>query len=73
MKVAVLFGGASAERDVSIASAAQVVRALRAAGHEVLAVETSRGLLAPGQERELLSQGIDCAPPRDLATSTGGA
>jgi D-alanine-D-alanine ligase len=66
LKIAVLFGGTSAERDVSIASAAQVVRALRAAGHEVLAVETNRGLLPPDQERALLSQGIDRAPPQDL-------
>jgi D-alanine-D-alanine ligase len=72
VKIAVLFGGASAERDVSIASAAQVVRALRNSGHDVLAVETSRGLLAPAQERELLSQGIDRAPPRDLAMVSGG-
>lgn len=72
MKIAVLFGGASAERDVSIASAAQVVRALRANGHEVLAVETSRGVLAPAQERELLSQGIDRAPPGELVAVSGG-
>jgi len=72
VKIAVLFGGASAERDVSIASAAQVVKALRASGHEVVAVETSRGILGPTEERDLLSRGIDRAPPRDLtAASTG--
>ncbi|HHM4864531.1 TPA: D-alanine--D-alanine ligase, partial [Pseudomonas aeruginosa] len=36
LKVAVLFGGSSEERDVSIASGAQVIQALRSAGHQVL-------------------------------------
>lgn len=71
MKIAVLFGGTSAERDVSVASAAQVVDGLRRAGHEVLAVETSRGVLPAAQERELLSQGIDRAPPPDLEAGVG--
>jgi D-alanine-D-alanine ligase len=41
MKIAVLFGGTSEERDVSIASAAQIIPALRALGHEVFAVDTA--------------------------------
>jgi D-alanine-D-alanine ligase len=41
MKIAVLFGGSSEERDVSIASAAQVIPALRGLGHEVVAVDTA--------------------------------
>lgn len=57
---------------MSIASAAQVVRALRAAGHEVLALETSRGLLPPAQESELLSQAIDRAPPPGVGGGSGG-
>jgi len=68
LKIAVLFGGASAERDVSVASAAQVVNALRGGGHEVLAVETSRGVLPPEEERVRLGQGIDRAPPDREAT-----
>jgi D-alanine-D-alanine ligase len=40
MKIAVLFGGSSEERDVSIASAAQIIPALRRLGHEVFAVDT---------------------------------
>ena len=43
MKIAVLFGGTSEERDVSIASAAQVIPALRGLGHEVFAVDTAAG------------------------------
>ena len=38
MKIAVLFGGNSSERDVSIASGAQVAKALRQVGHQVVAV-----------------------------------
>ena len=47
MRIAVLFGGTSEERDVSIASAAQIIPALRALGHEVHAVDTATGQLAP--------------------------
>jgi D-alanine-D-alanine ligase len=50
LKIAVLFGGTSEEREVSIASGAQVVLALRAAGHEVLAIDSSRGLLSGAEE-----------------------
>ena len=35
MRIAVLFGGVSEEREISIASAAQIIPALRALGHEV--------------------------------------
>ena len=65
MRVAVLFGGTSAERDVSIASGAQVMKALREAGHEVVAVDTARGVLGPGEEQRLLSAGVAPAPPRE--------
>jgi D-alanine-D-alanine ligase len=45
-KVAVLYGGISAERAVSLASGAQVVTALRAAGFEVVPVEVGDDLRA---------------------------
>ncbi|HEX7091012.1 MAG TPA: D-alanine--D-alanine ligase [Longimicrobiales bacterium] len=63
MKVAVLFGGTSAERDVSIASGAQVVQALRAAGHDVIAVDTARGVLGAAEEQKLLTAGVAPVPP----------
>ena len=63
MKVAVLFGGDSMERDVSAASAAQVVKALRTRGHEVSAVDVARGMLSSDAERELLTGRIDRLPP----------
>jgi D-alanine-D-alanine ligase len=59
----VLFGGTSSERDVSIASGAQVVRALREVGHAVVAVDTSRGVLNAEQEEKLLTAGVAPAPP----------
>jgi D-alanine-D-alanine ligase len=65
MRVAVLFGGTSSERDVSIASGAQVMKALREAGHEVVAVDTARGVLGPGDEQRLLTSGVAPAPPRE--------
>lgn len=63
LKVAVLFGGTSEERDVSIASGAQVVRALREAGHEVVAVDTATGVLDAAAEEQLLRKGISEVPP----------
>lgn len=63
MKIAVLFGGDSMERDVSVASASQVVAALRVRGHETLAVDMHRGLLSADEERRLLGGRIDRNPP----------
>jgi len=63
MKIAVLFGGTSEERDVSIASAAQIIPALRALGHDVFAVDTATGRLPPADERQLLSGGVASEPP----------
>lgn len=63
MKIAVLFGGTSEERDVSIASAAQVIPALRSLGHEVMAVDTATGRLDEPAERRLLTSGVGPQPP----------
>lgn len=63
MKIAVLLGGTSEERDVSIASGAQVFRALREVGHEVVAVDTVAGTLRGEDETRLLDSGVAPAPP----------
>jgi D-alanine-D-alanine ligase len=63
MKIAVLFGGTSEERDVSIASAAQVIPALRSLGHEVIAVDTATGRLTPAAEQKMLTSGVGPEPP----------
>ncbi|HEY6451172.1 MAG TPA: D-alanine--D-alanine ligase [Steroidobacteraceae bacterium] len=65
MKIAVLFGGTSEEREVSIASAAQIIPALRALGHEVFGVDTAAGRLTATDERRLLSSGVAADPPSD--------
>lgn len=69
MKIAVLFGGDSMERDVSIASAAQVVGALRERGHEVIAVDSGRGKLSPPDEKRLFTGRIDRLPPAKSAVA----
>ena len=63
MKIAVLFGGNSSERDVSIASGIQVTKSLKEAGHNVLAVDTFRGVLSDVEVQTLLSKGIAPEPP----------
>ena len=62
MKVAVLMGGASEERAVSLASGVQVVRALREAGHEALPVDTRHGILSGEEEARLAEEGVGPAP-----------
>ncbi|MBA2744037.1 MAG: hypothetical protein H0U43_06985 [Chthoniobacterales bacterium] len=57
LKIVVLFGGTSAERDVSVASGSQVVRALREAGHDVLAVDTAPRLLKAADEKRIRQSG----------------
>jgi D-alanine-D-alanine ligase len=63
------FGGTSEERDVSIASAAQIIPALRGLGHEVFAVDTATGHVAAADERRLLSAGVAPDPPSDSEIS----
>jgi D-alanine-D-alanine ligase len=63
MRIAVLFGGTSEERDVSVASGAQVVRALAGLGHDVVAVDTARGVLPADEHERLLSAGVAVAEP----------
>ncbi len=70
LRVAVLFGGTSEERDVSIASGTRVIEALRACGHTVLAIDSSRGLIALEDEPRVLSAKIDTAPPPSDALAT---
>jgi D-alanine-D-alanine ligase len=51
MKVAVLMGGRSAEREISLKTGQGVAQALRTLGHEVTSVDAADGaLLAPGRE-----------------------
>lgn len=67
MRVAVLMGGTSDERDVSLSSGAQVAQALREAGHEVVSVDTARGALSSADESRLLGSGVHASPPEQRA------
>src|SRR5580700_10771889 len=67
MRIAVLFGGTSEERDVSIASAAQVIPALRGLGHDVIAIDTATGRLAADAEKKMLTSGVGPEPPSNAA------
>lgn len=71
MRVAVLMGGRSAEREVSLDSGVQVSRGLRGAGHEVTAIDSARGPLDAEAERRLLEQGVGLEPPAASAAGTG--
>lgn len=70
MKIAVLFGGTSQERDVSIASAAQIIPALRGLGHEVIAIDTVTGRLTGEAEKKMLISGVGPEPPSTTALAT---
>ena len=67
MKIAVLFGGTSQERDVSIASAAQIIPALRGIGHDVISVDTVTGRLTGEAEKKMLTSGVGPEPPSTTA------
>jgi D-alanine-D-alanine ligase len=70
MKIAVLFGGTSQERDVSIASAAQIIPALRGLGHDVIAVDSVTGRLTAEAEKKMLTSGVGPEPPSTTALAT---
>lgn len=71
MRVAVLFGGVSEERDVSVVSGAQVVAALRRRGHDTWAVDTARGSLSSSECEQLLDTGVAPVPPGSAAADVG--
>lgn len=63
MRITVLTGGTSAERDVALASAVQCVAALRGRGHTVLVVDTARGYIPAADEPRFLSGTVGIMPP----------
>jgi D-alanine-D-alanine ligase len=68
LRIAVLMGGTSAERDVSLASGIRITEALRSLGHEVVAVDTVAGVLTPAEEQRLLAGSVvKTAPPDSKA------
>jgi len=65
MKITVLMGGTSAERDVSLASGLRIAEALRTKGHDVVTLDTARGTLSAKDEKQLLAKGnvVKTQPP----------
>lgn len=63
MRITVLTGGATAERTVAFAGAAQVVAALRGRGHQVHVVDTTSGVLSTEDETRLLVPHVGTALP----------
>jgi D-alanine-D-alanine ligase len=63
VKITVLMGGTSAERDVSIASGLRIAAALRSRGHDVTSLDTALGVIDAAAERDLLAAGVQQAPP----------
>ena len=68
LKISVLIGGTSAERDVSLASGLRVTEALRTRGHDVTAIDTARGPLSRDAERELLARPVVLVEPPSQET-----
>lgn len=65
MRICVLTGGSSAERSVALASATQVVAALRRRGHQVTVVDTTSGALSAADEARLLDGTVGSAGDLD--------
>ena len=63
MKIAVLTGGTSSERDVALSSGLQVAAALRDRGHTVDVVDLATGFVPKDREAALLPGGIGREPP----------
>ncbi len=75
MKIAVLMGGTSAERDVSLATGREIARALRQGGHEAVGIDAADGRLIGGpQASGELASGIGRMPPErgELVQLAGG-
>ena len=58
MRITVLMGGTSSERDVSLASGLRIAEALRSRGHEVRTVDTAKGPLTQRDEEQMLVGGV---------------
>ncbi len=63
MKILVLMGGTSFERDVSLASGEAIVSALKKAGHKVIPVDTAKGKKFLSSSAKFLPEGVKQKPP----------
>jgi len=58
MRITILLGGASAERDVSLASGLRIASALRDRGHGVILVDPASGVISAPLEMEMREGGV---------------
>jgi D-alanine-D-alanine ligase len=58
MKITVLMGGTSSERDVSLSSGLRIAEALRERGHTVTAFDPARGAMSEEEEAAMRSAGV---------------
>ena len=63
MRIAVLLGGVSVERDVSFASGRGVVNALRESGHDVIPIDPAFGAKQPANLNDRIAQAVQPDPP----------
>jgi D-alanine-D-alanine ligase len=63
MKITVLMGGTSSERNVSLASGIRIALALREREHTVIALDPARGVISDAEERELATGKVGTEPP----------
>jgi len=63
MKITVMMGGTSAERDVSLASGVRIVEALRTCGHIVTPMDPAAGVLTEREFADLTSGAMKREPP----------
>ena len=64
MRITILLGGASAERDVSLASGLRIATAFRERGHGVILVDPARGVITASAEAAMRAAGVlKPAPP----------
>jgi D-alanine-D-alanine ligase len=75
MRITVLLGGTSSERDVSTASGLRIAEALRTRGHEVRLVDPATGPIDAASERALRLTSVKTAPPtvEELVALAAGA
>lgn len=69
-----MLGGASSERDVSMASGLRIADALRSKGHDVRLVDPAKGAIDSAAERALRERGVKTTPPSlaELRSFNGG-
>jgi len=75
MKVALLMGGRSSEREISLRTGRGIAQALRNLGHEVSAIDAANGRLLPAGEEEraaLPAEAVQALPASSSTAMTQG-